>query len=66
MLMVLMILILYFDWKGLAFKVNLLFFFANLLFTLLFINEDLSFQGYGYFLACLLTLCVSLHLFLKR
>ena len=66
MLMVLMILILYFDWKGLAFKINLLFFMSNLIFTLAFIEEDLSFQGYGYFLSCLLTLCVATYLFLKR
>jgi|SaaInlStandDraft_1057018.scaffolds.fasta_scaffold29122_2 polysaccharide biosynthesis protein PelG len=66
LLMILMILILYFDWLGLALKTNVLFFFSNLFFTTFLIDKDLSFQGYGYFLSCLLTLCYAIWMFLRR
>jgi polysaccharide biosynthesis protein PelG len=66
LLMVLMIIILYFDWKGLALKVNMLFFFSNLGLTWWFISFDLTWQGYGYFLSCLVTLCYAIWMFLRR
>lgn len=66
LLMVLMILILYFDWKGLALKINMIFFATNLGFTWGLIDFDLSWQGYGYFFSCLITLCYSIWMFLRR
>jgi len=66
LLMILMILILYFDWLGLALKTNMLFFFSNLSLTVFFIDKDISLQGYGYFLSCLITLCYAIWMFLRR
>jgi uncharacterized membrane protein len=61
-----MIIILYFDWKGLALKVNAMFFFTNLSFTWFSQNFDLSWQGYGYFASCLVTLCYAAYKFLDH
>lgn len=66
LLMVIMIIILYFDWKGLAMQINVLFFATNACFTYIFLDFDLSFQGYGYFFACLVTLCYSVLKFFQR
>lgn len=66
LLMVLMIIILYFDWKGLAFKVNLLFFMSNMVFTYYVMQFDLTLQGYGYFLSCLVTLAYATIMFFRR
>ena len=66
MLMVLMIIILYFDWRGLANQVNILFFVSNGLLTYLGLDYDLTYQGYGYFLACLITLSYASFKFFQR
>jgi uncharacterized membrane protein len=66
LLMVIMIIILYFDWKGVALKINILFFSSNFFLTWYFIDWDLSWQGYGYFFACLITLCYAVWMFLRR
>ena len=66
MLMVLMIIILYFDWKGLALKVNMLFFASNFGLTWYFIGFDVTWQGYGYFLSCVITFCFALWMFFRR
>ena len=66
MLMVIMIIILYFDWKGVALKINILFFSTNFFITWYFIDWDLSWQGYGYFFSCLITLCYAVWMFLRR
>jgi uncharacterized membrane protein len=66
LLMVIMIIILYFDWKGVALQVNAIFFFSNLGLTWFFIDWDLSWQGYGYFFSCLITLCYAVMMFFRR
>lgn len=66
LLMVLLIIILYFDWKGLALQVNVIFFVTNFLFTRLTLELDLSYQGYGYFFACLVSVLYGALKFFDR
>ncbi|MBF0196513.1 MAG: exopolysaccharide Pel transporter PelG [Planctomycetes bacterium] len=66
LLMVIMIIILYFDWKGLALRVNMLFFFSNMILTWWIMDFDLSYQGYGYFFACLISFCYATLKFFQR
>ncbi len=64
--MVLMIFILYFDWKHLALRCCVLFCVANIALTCLFLRLDLSWQGYGWFFSGLIALGYGAQGFLKN
>ncbi|MBF0243675.1 MAG: exopolysaccharide Pel transporter PelG [Planctomycetes bacterium] len=66
LLMVLFIMILYFDWRHLALRCSLVFLITNAVFTGISLNLDISWRGYGYFFASLLTLCYGTLSFLER
>lgn len=49
------VLLSYFDYRRGTLKINLCFFFTNLIFTLATVWMGFSFYGYGFFLSCLVT-----------
>ncbi len=62
MLIIVIIVILYFDFQGLALGVSALFLATNWLFTLFTTALEVPFLGYGYFLSCLVSLIVAFYL----
>lgn len=66
MLMVLFIIVLYFDWKGLAMQLGVLFLLTNGFFTWVTLHMDFSAYGYGYFFSSLLTLSYGCIRFFER
>jgi len=65
-LLILLILILYFDFRGSAVFVSLLFLTSNAAFTLITLRLGPAFYGFGYLGACLITLVAGLLIFRNR
>ncbi len=66
LLLILFILILYFDFRGSAVVLSMLFLVSNLLLTLLTIHLGRAWYGFGYLGACVLSLVVGLAIFNNR
>ncbi|MCH7589703.1 hypothetical protein IIB34_01550 [PVC group bacterium] len=61
LLLIVIIMILYFDFQKLALAVTIMFVVTNGLFTYVTHMSEISFLGYGYFFSALLTLAVSFY-----
>ncbi len=66
MLLILLIVLLYFDWRREVALISLLFFFSNALLTLATQFGPDRYHGFGYLVACLLTLCTGLIVFERK
>ncbi len=61
LLLIIILIILYFDFKKLAFKVSLAFLILNGVLTYITTHMDISFIGYGYLYACLISLIIAFY-----
>jgi uncharacterized membrane protein len=65
-LLILLILVLYFDFRGSAVILSLLFLVLNVVLTLISLRLGPAFYGFGYTLACAITLAVGFFIFNNR
>jgi uncharacterized membrane protein len=65
-LLILLILILYFDFRGSGVFLSLLFLGSNTVLTLITLRLGPSFYGFGYLGACIITLAAGLLIFNNR
>ncbi|MBF0431179.1 MAG: exopolysaccharide Pel transporter PelG [Fibrobacteria bacterium] len=66
LVLILSIIVLYFDFRNLCLGITLTFFLTNMVFTWITVQLGYAFYGYGYMFSCLVTLVVGFILFANK